>query len=195
LIAVLAGMHPAVLRIVVFVVITTLVLATPSLAFLVLGGAAIWWGPDILTDWHQGKCRSSWTGLIAAELVEARADLASAKLYISNISDELADTRRQAAQWHQELQAARARIWLLEQHPHKGHAGGCGKSEREKLYGRLGLTPDVPDAFLPHIKRAILLSLHPDRHPDGRKAAAQKRFVEAMAVFDSIKDDRQLADV
>jgi hypothetical protein len=61
--------------------------------------------------------------------------------------------------------------------------------------GRLGLTPDVPDAFLPHIKRAILLSLHPDRHPDSRKAAAQKRFVEAMAVFDSIKDDRQLADV
>jgi hypothetical protein len=94
----------------------------------------------------------------------------------------------------QQLRAAAARASNAEADLEKArlNTGPRVLTDQEKMYGRLGLTPSIPSAFLPHIRRAVLMTLHPDRHVPEKKTAAERRFIEAMAIVEKIYIERKL---
>lgn len=106
----------------------------------------------------------------------------------SDLSQQLSQCRFQTSELERQLTAATAEMDKLriELSAARQASETCGRTEMDKLYGRLGLTRQVPDAFLPFVRRAILLTLHPDQHPHQCKALAEARFVEAMAVMEKI---------
>ncbi len=54
------------------------------------------------------------------------------------------------------------------------------------LFRRVGLDEGVPEWVAVAARRAYRKRLHPDAHPEGRKAEAELRFKEAEQVFDDI---------
>ncbi|MDB5595308.1 MAG: hypothetical protein JWM36_2269 [Hyphomicrobiales bacterium] len=158
----------------------------------------------VLLAWVATRCtsapdtdpRSPYQRLFYAQggIVALRNELAIAKSQNDWIVPDLARARERVTNLESELAAAQANARKLSEelaHARKSPSATY-RSEQEKLYGRLGLCPGIPTAFLPHIKRAVVMTLHPDRHPDSRKAAAQERFVEAMSVLGQILADRGL---
>lgn len=118
------------------------------------------------------------------EALRNACDSATARLVYAN---------NQISILEQHLRSAVARTTMAETDLQEARkkVGARVLTDQEKLYARLGLTPSVPNAFLPHIRRAVLMTLHPDRHPPARRAAAEKRFVDAMSVIEQIEQTRR----
>lgn len=60
------------------------------------------------------------------------------------------------------------------------------------LYRRVGLHEGCPDFVVVAARRAFRAALHPDRHSEVRKSAAQARFVAAEEAFCAIYKRRGL---
>jgi multidrug resistance efflux pump len=54
------------------------------------------------------------------------------------------------------------------------------------LFRRVGLDECAPEWLVMAVRRAYRKRLHPDAHPEGQKAEAERRFKEAEGVFDEI---------
>ncbi len=59
-------------------------------------------------------------------------------------------------------------------------------SHPNPLYRRVGLDERAPDWVITAVRKAYRKHLHPDAHPQGRKAEAERRFKEAEEVFAGI---------
>jgi hypothetical protein len=62
--------------------------------------------------------------------------------------------------------------------------------EPNLLYRKVGLDQDCPGFILEAARKAYRKKLHPDVHPPGRRAQAERRFKEAEAVFAEIERQR-----
>jgi hypothetical protein len=60
------------------------------------------------------------------------------------------------------------------------------------VYRHVGLHEECPDFLITAARRAYRIALHPDQHPENRKASAQARFVAAEAAFEQIARRRGL---
>jgi hypothetical protein len=54
------------------------------------------------------------------------------------------------------------------------------------LFRRVGLNENAPQWLVAAARRAYRAALHPDRHPFRHKSEAERRFIEAEAIFDRI---------
>lgn len=54
------------------------------------------------------------------------------------------------------------------------------------LFRRVGLNESAPQWLVVAARRAYRAALHPDRHPFRHKIEAERRFIEAEAIFDQI---------
>lgn len=54
------------------------------------------------------------------------------------------------------------------------------------LFRRVGLNENAPQWLVAAARRAYRATLHPDRHPFRHKNEAERRFIEAEAIFDQI---------
>lgn len=54
------------------------------------------------------------------------------------------------------------------------------------LFRRVGLDENAPHWLVAAARRAYRAALHPDRHPFRHKSEAERRFIEAEAIFDQI---------
>jgi HAMP domain-containing protein len=54
------------------------------------------------------------------------------------------------------------------------------------LFRRVGLNENAPQWLVAAARRAYQAALHPDRHPFRHKSEAERRFIEAEAIFDQI---------
>jgi hypothetical protein len=142
---------------------------------------------------HEGRGRMRFVA--EEQIIALQVEAESLRGACESMSMRLVSTQEKISHMEQELRAALARSERLEAEVAMSRKteGARALSEQERLYARLGLTPSVPEAFLPHVRRAVLMTLHPDRHPEHRKAAAQKRFVDAMHVLEKIRHERGLA--
>jgi hypothetical protein len=56
----------------------------------------------------------------------------------------------------------------------------------DRLFSKVGLDLNCPSFVLDAVRRAYRVKLHPDKHPPGRRAEAERQFKEAEAVFEEI---------
>ncbi|MER2268525.1 hypothetical protein [Methylobacterium oxalidis] len=92
-----------------------------------------------------------------------------------------------------ELKAARKRITCLEGELAEARRRLAARPEADDpLYRRVGLNEGCPDFVVVSARRAFRAALHPDRHPEARKPAAQARFVAAEEAFTAIYKRRGL---
>ncbi len=54
------------------------------------------------------------------------------------------------------------------------------------LFRRVGVDQDAPEWVVVAVRRAYCKRLHPDAHPEGQKAEAERRFKQAEQVFEEI---------
>jgi hypothetical protein len=141
---------------------------------------------------HEGRGKMRFVA--EEQIIALQVEAESLRGACESMSMRLVSMQGKVSRLEQELRAALTLSERLEAEVAKSreNEGARVLSEQERFYARLGLTPSVPDAFLPHVRRAVLMTLHPDRHPEHRKAAAQKRFVEAMHVLEKISAERGL---
>jgi len=91
------------------------------------------------------------------------------------------------------LKAALQRIKRLEGELAEARQRLAAKPQAgDPLYRRIGLHEGCPDFLVSAARRAFRAALHPDRHPEARKTAAQARFVAAEEAFSAIYKRRGL---
>ena len=92
-----------------------------------------------------------------------------------------------------ELKAALARIKNLEGELAEARKRLSAKPQgSDPLYRRVGLHEGCPDFVVVAARRAFRAALHPDRHSEARKTAAQARFMAAEEAFSAIYKRRGL---
>lgn len=68
----------------------------------------------------------------------------------------------------------------------RGSADCAPEAERIALFRRVGLSPGAPDFVVAAAQKAYRTHLHPDRHPQRLKSAAETRFKAAEEAFAAI---------
>jgi hypothetical protein len=88
------------------------------------------------------------------------------------------------------LRAAQVQIRQLEDELAEARAVPHTSEDRDATYRKVGLHPLCPTFVLAAARRAYRSALHPDRHPEHRKAEAHDRYVAVEATFAEIERGR-----
>ncbi|MCJ2106361.1 hypothetical protein MKK70_13405 [Methylobacterium sp. E-041] len=96
---------------------------------------------------------------------------------------------RQARAIGAELRTAQLQIGHLQSELADARTMPRASQGEDPTYRRVGLHPQCPAFVLTAARRAYRVALHPDCHPQHRKAQAHERFVSVEATFAEI--DRQ----
>lgn len=102
----------------------------------------------------------------------AEASLGQAAEQRLHLEEELQRVRQALGEAEGELRKERQR-------PHFVSAG-------HPTFRRVGLDPSAPRFVIEAVRKAYRRTLHPDVHPHGRKAEAERRFKDAEAAFAEI---------
>lgn len=120
-------------------------------------------------------------GLLEQQITRLKFDLSQARNQVSLLDEqrtwllfELADARGQIAS----LEAQRDR-------PPDGLS---------QMFRKVGLDPSCPDFLIGAARTAFRKALHPDKQPERQRAEAERRFVEADAIFSELCWHRGLGD-
>jgi hypothetical protein len=94
-------------------------------------------------------------------------------------------------QMKEERDKAIALISLLtgERNALRSHMASLHRSNTpaHQVYAKVGLHEGCPDFVLQAARTAYRKALHPDGQPERHRAVAQRRFIEAEAVFEEIR--------
>ncbi|ODT21113.1 MAG: hypothetical protein ABS35_18270 [Kaistia sp. SCN 65-12] len=94
--------------------------------------------------------------------------------YVAALETMIAEAEAESERLRAELQRLRPAATASEPDP------------KAVLYRRVGLVKDAPPWLVAAARRAYRAALHPDRHPAQYKGEAERRFLEAEAIFDQI---------
>lgn len=164
-------LSPRALRITIIAGAGVVLVGYGSLAsLLVLLTTASWLIPELYRELLRSRSQH--------QEMSARAEMAEASL---------GHAAEQRLQLEEELQRVRQAL---------GQAEGELRKERQRpsptesaghpIFRRVGLDPSAPRFAIEAVRKAYRRTLHPDVHPHGRKAEAEKRFKRCEAAFDEI---------